>query len=162
MTPTVERAGPAAAALLAELHGRIFPRGWSADEFRELVNMPGAAAYVIVEQAPAGLAVLRRAVDEVELLTIGVLPSCRGRGIARYLLVRAAADLEDVGRMVLEVATDNKPALALYRRLGFREVGRRKGYYATASGAHQDALVMAARLPFSCRSDDRPLYTEMD
>ena len=42
----------------------------------------------------------------------------------------------------LEVEEGNKPALRLYARAGFREVGRRPEYYAQASGAAATALVL--------------------
>ena len=36
---------------------------------------------------------------------------------------------------MLEVAASNMAAIALYERLGFRQVGRRKGYYADGEDA---------------------------
>ena len=46
----------------------------------------------------------------------------------------------------LEVEESNAPALALYRRLGFRIVGRREGYYAKPDGGKVAALTMSATL----------------
>ena len=43
----------------------------------------------------------------------------------------------------LEVRPTNTEALGLYERLGFRVIGRRKGYYFDTG---EDALVMEARL----------------
>jgi ribosomal-protein-alanine N-acetyltransferase len=42
----------------------------------------------------------------------------------------------------LEVDEDNEPARRLYRRAGFREVGRRPGYYPQAGGNAATALVL--------------------
>ncbi len=64
-------------------------------------------------------------------------PAERGRGIARELLARHLGRLAALGiaRVFLEVDDGNRPALQLYARAGFREVGRRAGYYARAEGS---------------------------
>ncbi len=75
---------------------------------------------------------------EYEVHTIGVDPTCQGRGIGRALL----ADLLDFakrGEVYLEVRTDNEPAINLYKSVGFATVGVRKRYY-KVSGA--DAYTM--------------------
>jgi ribosomal-protein-alanine N-acetyltransferase len=75
---------------------------------------------------------------EYEVHTIGVDPAYQGRGIGRRLLdelLNFAA-----GAVVhLEVRTDNAPAIALYRSVGFTHVGLRRRYY-RVSGA--DAYTM--------------------
>lgn len=76
---------------------------------------------------------------EYEIHTVGVDPDYQGHGIGRGMMNRllefAAAD----AAVFLEVRTDNEPALALYRSLGFVNVGLRKRYY-RMSGA--DAYTM--------------------
>jgi len=75
------------------------------------------------------------------------------RAAARRFGVGAAllADSMDRARaagaaaLFVDVAADNAGALALYRRAGFVQVGRRPGYYAAAAGA-QDALILRAAL----------------
>jgi [ribosomal protein S18]-alanine N-acetyltransferase len=78
--------------------------------------------------------------DEAEILTFGVVPEARRRGHGGSLLREAigAARAKGAGAMFLEVAAGNAPALALYAREGFAEVGRRRRYY--SDGA--DALVL--------------------
>ena len=46
---------------------------------------------------------------------------------------------EHLAFLTLEVRAGNAPAIALYEKLGFREVGRRKNYY---RAEHEDALLM--------------------
>jgi len=48
-------------------------------------------------------------------------------------------------RVFLEVRPSNTPALALYHREGFNEIGRRPRYYPAAQG-REDAVVMAIEL----------------
>ena len=76
--------------------------------------------------------------DVANVCTIGVRPDRQGHGIGRRLLhelIRAAGDR----RMMLEVRTDNDPAIALYASEGFRRIGLRRRYY-FPSGA--DAYTM--------------------
>jgi ribosomal-protein-alanine N-acetyltransferase len=75
---------------------------------------------------------------EYEVHTIGVDPAYQGRGIGRRLLDELLNIAE--GAVVhLEVRTDNATAIALYRSVGFTEVGLRRRYY-RISGA--DAYTM--------------------
>jgi ribosomal-protein-alanine N-acetyltransferase len=60
-------------------------------------------------------------------------------------LVRAARRAE-VKRLFLEVATDNEAAVALYKSLGFKKAGTRKGYYQRAGGENADAVILALDL----------------
>ena len=71
------------------------------------------------------------AADEAEILSVAVAPARRGRGLARALLdlhLRRLAGL-GVRAVFLEVDEGNMPARGSIARAGFREVGRREGYY---------------------------------
>lgn len=135
----IERAGPAHAAALAEIHHAAFPPGqrWGADAMVLQLELPG----VFVLFDPRGAMVMARvAAGEAEILTLAVLPEHRRQGLARTLLEAATAEAAAHGATVLflEVATRNDAARTLYASLGFVEVGRRRGYYADGD----DALVM--------------------
>ena len=141
-----EGAGPCAA-----LHETAFAHGWSEQEFESLL----AARSCVCDGAfegdggpLAGFLLSRRAADEAEILTIAVAPRHRRRGVAGELLRRQMRRLAEAGaaRLFLEVAEDNVAALALYKSLGFREEGRRKGYYRRAEGPAANALVLARDL----------------
>ncbi|MGO4884668.1 MAG: ribosomal protein S18-alanine N-acetyltransferase [Bryobacteraceae bacterium] len=76
----------------------------------------------------AGFAVSRRvAEDEGELLNLAVDPAFRRRGIGRRMVAEVAARCK--GTIWLEVRESNWAARKLYESLGFREAGRRVGYY---------------------------------
>lgn len=97
---------------------------------------------------PLGFVLSRAVEDEAEILTLALHPDVRGRGLAAPLLRRHLDDLMRLGvRAVhLEVEEGNAPALRLYQRHGFNEVGRRPGYYAGPGGTRATALVLTARL----------------
>lgn len=127
---------------VAELERELFGVGaWSLGMLQEELSAPGRT-YVAAEVAGrvVGYAGLAAGAD-AEVMTIGVEPARRRRGIGAALLeslVRAAREAR-CGRVFLEVRTDADGARRLYERAGFRPVGIRKGYY-QAEGA--DALVM--------------------
>lgn len=144
---------PADLQRCAELEMQLFDGDdpWPAAAFnRELasphnryVGARSAAALV----GYAGISRLGRTPPfEYEVHTIGVDPACQGRGIGRRLLDELLSFAAG-GVVYLEVRTDNEPAIALYRSVGFEQVGLRRRYY-RVSGA--DAYTMrreARQLP---------------
>jgi ribosomal-protein-alanine N-acetyltransferase len=139
---TIERVGPAHAAVLAAIHGAAFPHeAWGAGAFQVQLEMHSVLGLL---DKRGGFALLRITADEAELLTLGVLPAMRRRGIARDLLeegIRRARALA-ARSLFLEVGVRNHPARRLYEAGGFREVGRRPRYYANG----EDALILRATL----------------
>ena len=136
---------------IARLHAAGFYRGWPREEFSAYLAEPGRTpAYLACDgkRKIFGFMMLRHAADEVELMTIAVDPKRRGKGIGAALLEAGFADLmmSPARRMFLKVAEDNGPAITLYRRFGFSEIGRRKGYYPRPDGTPATALVMARNL----------------
>lgn len=141
--PPIQSVGAAYAAALAAIHAAAFPdEAWGAAAFQTQLEMHGVVGLL---DPRGGLILLRVTADEAEILTIGVLPRLHRRGIARGLLQAGMAKAAALGAraIFLEVETGNQAARALYESSGFRQVGRRKGYY--ADGA--DALVLRLDLP---------------
>ncbi|MDP9094126.1 MAG: ribosomal protein S18-alanine N-acetyltransferase [Actinomycetota bacterium] len=83
--------------------------------------------------------------DTAEILTVGVIPAARRRGVARALVAELIAEARrrEAGQAFLEVRVDNAAARALYLRAGFAEVGMRPGYY---DSGRVDAVVMRLEL----------------
>ena len=135
---------------LSSVHARCFTDAWSAREFQRLLATGNAVCLVAGEDEPRGFILIRIAADEAEILSLGVAPEARRKGLARGLVMAAAehAFAHGAHRLFLEVNVNNTAACALYRQLGFAEAGRRKGYYAEAGGA-EDALILARDLPIS-------------
>jgi ribosomal-protein-alanine N-acetyltransferase len=94
-----------------------------------------------------GYAILMPAVDEAELLNIGVAAAQQRKGLGRMILneMLQTARAMNMKRVFLEVRPSNVAAIALYRRTGFDLIGARRGYYQDANGS-EDALVMACDL----------------
>lgn len=126
----------------AELESQLFPGDdpWPAEAFSRAIGARDSH-YVAARIGDAvvgygGIARLgRTAPFEYEVHTIGVDKAHQGRGIGRRLL----ADLLEYaagGIVYLEVRTDNAPAIALYRDVGFVETGLRKRYYRNGADAY--------------------------
>ncbi|MBB4197024.1 ribosomal-protein-alanine N-acetyltransferase [Rhodoblastus sphagnicola] len=133
----------------SSLHATGFAHPWSASEFEALLADPSCLSVgVALKSELAGYLMSRVASDEAEVLTIVVAPTLRTFGCAQRLLLDHLSRLAARGVTVvfLEVDAENEAAMALYRRNGFVEVGRRKAYYARAEGARGDALVMRRNL----------------
>ncbi|MEP9354567.1 ribosomal protein S18-alanine N-acetyltransferase [Xanthobacter sp. KR7-65] len=128
---------------LAAIHARAFARGWEVDEFERLLADRAVRAHVAAagpRRGPVGFILSHVVPPEAEILTVAVVTDRRRRGIGRALvgfhLARLAS--EGVTTSFLEVEAGNAAARTLYTRMGYREVGRRRGYYAGGG----DALVM--------------------
>jgi ribosomal-protein-alanine N-acetyltransferase len=80
----------------------------------------------------------------MEVLTVGVAPAARQKGIGKALMTAALDAARQAGAETafLEVAVDNPAAVALYAGLGFRRAGLRRGYYDRGEAGRADALVM--------------------
>jgi ribosomal-protein-alanine N-acetyltransferase len=130
--PILSEARAQDAAAIAALHAASFQRGWGEDEFHRLL----ADRSVVTHRATVGRTLIgfiqsRTTTGEAEILSVAIIPARRGRGLARALLDLHLRRLAGLGAraVFLEVGENNAPACRLYRRAGFYEVGRRKGYY---------------------------------
>jgi ribosomal-protein-alanine N-acetyltransferase len=135
------------AGVLSALHVESFgPAGWSETAVSEVLAMPGAFGFLVLEgDAPLGFVLARLAADECEILALAVTPGARGLGLARALLEaalrRAAAGRARV--VHLEVSEENRAARALYESRGFRKAGRRAVYYRGPGDAGSAALILS-------------------
>jgi ribosomal-protein-alanine N-acetyltransferase len=123
------------------------PFPWSRGNFADSL-LAGHAAWVLRQDGDcAGFMVLMKVVDEAHLLNIAIAPACQGRGLGARLLRHglAWAASQGMASMYLEVRPSNTKAIALYRHLGFVEVGWRKAYYPAQNG-REDALIFSCGL----------------
>jgi ribosomal-protein-alanine N-acetyltransferase len=130
-----------------EIDGLSFALPWPERSFRfELTG--NDAAHLLVAEMPlgdqeriAGYLGYWLLVDEMHISTFAVHPEMRGRGIGERLLLAGLeqAWIQGAEMSTLEVRPSNKAALALYRKHGFEQVGRRRAYY---QDNNEDALLM--------------------
>lgn len=146
------QAGPADVDALADLDRRASPWPWPAPHYRAPCEGtdPASGRVLLLESSDGGLlgaVVYSRVLDAGEIQNLLVDPARRRRGLARQLLGSALDTLRAEGalRCLLEVRASNGPAIALYRRCGFVEDGRRRNYYPLGTG-REDALLMSLDL----------------
>ena len=83
--------------------------------------------------------------EDADILNVCVAPEARRRGIAAALMRELELRLAPKGaeRITLEVRASNLPALRLYEKLGYAQVGLRKNYY---EKPREDALILQKRI----------------
>jgi ribosomal-protein-alanine N-acetyltransferase len=92
----------------------------------------------------AGYYLLMYALDEAHLLDVAVAGKRQRQGLGRRLLYQIGARALGQGMesILLEVRPSNERALEVYRRHGYVQIGRRKGYYPAGPAGREDAIVM--------------------
>jgi [ribosomal protein S18]-alanine N-acetyltransferase len=146
---SIEPLGPDSGAALAALHREDFARPWTDGEFEQLIAQDAVFGFAGLETGkgkagPVGFVLARLAGGEAEILTLAVARSHRREGLGWRLMDAVLRELhgQRAEKLFLEVDETNAGAIALYRRFGFREVGKRPRYYQSADGAKSGALVM--------------------
>lgn len=113
---------------------------WSAEQFRAAFEQKSFAAFGLRDSTGLVAYVsIYHAAGELEILNIAVAPAHRRRGYGKKMLsmMLQVAHKMGIQRAVLEVRMHNIPALALYKGIGFSQVGSRPHYYAdTGEDAH--------------------------
>ena len=135
---TITKARPEHDAALAALEEICFPDPWPVDMIGRLREKFTVA---LEGDVLMGHLVLSTVLDEGSIDNVAVSPEYRRRGVADALVLDAIARGREMGLafITLEVRAGNDPAIALYRKHGFGEVGRRKNYY---EKPREDAILM--------------------
>ena len=127
---------------VAELEKICFSDPWSENSVAsELKNK--LALWLVAEEEGkvAGYIGSQTCTDESDVMNVAVHPDFRRRGIAETLVNALVEELRAIESrcLTLEVRASNVPAISLYEKLGFSEIGRRKNYY---RNPREDALIM--------------------
>lgn len=105
---------------------------WSESELASLIGDDDRYYFTaILDGTVVGIAGFYRVLDECMIMNVAVDDSYRRRGIADSLLSHLLNTARNDGCTfaTLETAADNTAAIALYKKNGFAQNGRRKGYY---------------------------------
>jgi ribosomal protein S18 acetylase RimI-like enzyme len=138
----VRRATRGDLAALDALEGTFPGDRISRASFARFLQAPTADVWVAESAGRVvgdAVVVYRRPFLSARLYSIVVDPAWRGRGVARSLLERSERGARERGcvTMRLEVRDDNEAAIALYRSVGYDDVGRTDDYYEDGSAARR-------------------------
>ena len=127
---------------VAVLEKQCFSAPWSEDSVAGELDNPLSVWLVCEDQGRVlGYVGSQTVLDETDMMNIAVLPEARRAGIGERLILSLIELLKDRGSrsLALEVRASNTPAISLYKKLGFLQVGRRPNYY---RGPREDALIL--------------------
>ncbi len=127
---------------IAALEQECFSQPWSQAALEEELYNP-QASFIVAEDGEGGVlgyAGLQVILDEGYIANIAVEQAARRHGVASALLdVFCRFGRAHLAFLTLEVRASNQAAIALYRKHGFEEAGRRKNYY---SQPKEDGIIM--------------------
>ncbi len=134
---------------ILEIEARAYPVPWSREQMIDVFNQKVIRMKLLMNGELIGYAFVSIILDEGHLLHITIDPIHHGKRLGRYLLehVLQLGDSYQLSTIFLEVREGNTPARALYDRIGFNQVGVRKGYYPCKINGREDAIVMAYTVP---------------
>lgn len=127
---------------VAALEKECFSDPWSQRSVASELENPLALWLVWEEDGQVlGYVGSQTVLDETDMMNVAVSAQARRRGIAQALVEALVIQLKQRGSrcLTLEVRASNAPAIALYKKLGFRQVGRRPNYY---SHPKEDGLIL--------------------
>lgn len=148
MSTCLSRALPSDLETLIGLEALTFPEDpWSDIMLAEELASPASRYWIAhgEDDTPLGYAGVKIGGDQADVMTIGVRPEARGRGLGAALLdtlLRWAADA-GANEIFLDVRPSNAAAISLYESRGFVEIGRRPRYFRNPV---EDAVEMRAPL----------------
>jgi len=129
-----------------EIEHEVFAEPWSRLSFEaELEKDYARCAVLQIGTSVVGFTICWEIVDELHIANVAVSPSHQRKGLAETLVCDALKRAAHCAVAVLEVRRSNHAARALYVKLGFKETGVRKNYYASEG---EDAILMELPLPF--------------
>ena len=131
---------------IAELEKLCFSAPWSEKSIASELTNPLSYWLVALDgEKLAGYIGSQSVMGESDMMNVAVSPDYRRQGIGEALVKALCNRLKEQGNtcLTLEVRVSNAPAIALYEKLGFTQVGRRPNYY---QNPKEDALILRKEL----------------
>lgn len=129
-------------APIAELEKTCFSDPWSEKSIASELNN-GLSLWLVALEGDrlAGYIGSQTVMGETDMMNVAVHPDFRRQGVAQKLILSLIEELKEREShcLTLEVRASNVPAIALYGKLGFSEIGRRRNYYRNPK---EDALIL--------------------
>jgi ribosomal-protein-alanine N-acetyltransferase len=134
---------------IVRIEEQVYSHPWTRGNFHDSLQS-GYEIYGLRAEDGRVLAylVFMLVLDEIHILNFAVSADMQGQGMALQLLqhLQHEANERKMLSILLEVRVSNARALHVYRRYGFAEIGRRKGYYPLNEQTREDAIVMRMEL----------------
>lgn len=128
---------------VVEVENDCFSIPWSKDSFVQEITKNHLAFYLVakVDEKAVGYIGVWKIMNEGHITNVAVHSAFRRQGIGERLIseLLSLCEKNEMDCFTLEVRETNEPAKALYRKFGFYEIGRRKGYYQDNG---EDAIIM--------------------
>ena len=119
-----------------------FTSPWNEKDYREMQKQPSFNNWLLKNPCicALGMLVFQSIPPELQILRLGIHPNWRKLGLAGFMLTHLEihAKSDNIESIWLEVHEDNKSAISLYSKLGYKEISSRKNYFRNPSG---DALL---------------------
>jgi len=132
---------------LAKMDILCFISSWTERDYKEMQKVPYFNTWLLetAESNSVGMLAFNNIYHELEILRLGIHPEWRKKGLAKLMLDRLElfSRKKSVISIFLEVHFLNKPAISLYQKKGFEEIGIRKNYFQKPIG---DALLLKKSL----------------
>ncbi len=131
---------------VAELEKLCFSDPWSENSIAS--ELDNHLSYWLVAEDNgkiAGYVGSQSVLDAADMMNLAVSPYYRQQGVGQALVNGLVQHLQqnNVIALLLEVRVSNTPAISLYEKLGFEQVGRRPKYY---HNPREDALILRKEL----------------
>lgn len=145
----IRRMTPEDVPAVAEIEKECFSMPWSEKSFLDSIHREDTVFLVCADEQTqseiAGYIGMYLSFGEGEITNVAVAPSYRQRGCGQLLMeaVKQEALSQNADSILLEVRKSNAPAISLYKKMGFEEIGIRKNFY---EHPIEDAIIMKVGL----------------